>query len=134
LPSHALQVPNLLDSGRVLLDFQMVADAFGEEEDQDYDAEFKAALDDHVPAIIHLLAHDGPVLCHCVSCGVDHVHLIDDKCPILNEKGFPNSFVICAGSACHNALSVTLLNIKKRLVALLTLEALLLVTSSFWRH
>lgn len=69
----------------------------GEEDDPHYDAEKEAVLDQELPALIHKLAHDGPELRHCMFCGVGHNHLFD-KCPILNDSQFLNSFAIRVGS------------------------------------
>jgi hypothetical protein len=84
--------------------FQRRINALGEEADQNYDAEFEAQLDEHMPAMIHQLARDGPALRHCMFCGVGHMHLFD-QCPILNETKFLNSFAIRVGSAYQRTLN-----------------------------
>jgi hypothetical protein len=110
LSLRLLQAPHLLDLGRVHLNigsgrpFQCRVNAPGEKEDQDYDADLEAVLDEDMPAIIHQLACDGPVLRHCVFCGPGKSHLFD-KCPILNEKTFLNSFAIRVGSAYQRTLN-----------------------------
>ena len=71
--------------------------ALGEEDDLHYDAEKEEVLDQELPALIHQLARDGPELRHCMFCGVGHTHLFD-KCPILNDSQFLNSFAIRVGS------------------------------------
>jgi hypothetical protein len=86
--------------------FQRRINALGEEDDPNYDAEFEAAMDTHMPAMIHQISREGggPELRHCMFCGVGQTHLFD-KCPILNDRQFLTSYAIRSGSAFQRTLA-----------------------------
>jgi hypothetical protein len=78
--------------------------ALGEEADSNYNAELEEALNANMPSMIHALKNNGPLLRHCMFCGVGENHLFD-QCPIVNEQEFLHSFAIRVGSAYQRTLN-----------------------------